>query len=348
MPVNKKECFAQHILIFNVNWLGDVLFSTATIRNIRRNYPNSYIACVIPSRCYPILKGNPYLDEVIIFDEKDRHKGMLAKLNFVNLLKSKAFDTVFLLHRSFSRALICRLAGIGQRICHYTKKRGFLLTKKVIPPKKDSLHRIDYYLDVIEKAGLRIEDRYLDFFFAPEDQKQVDDFLSKNAISRDDFLVALNPGGNWMLKRWPVNYWAELADKLISEMKAKVIITGSIADLPLAGHIKAKMKEAPLIACGVFNIKQLGALAKRTDLFITADTGPLHIANAVGAKKIIAIFGPTAKEITGPYPSLSSVVLQKDIGCQIPCYKLHCEDNRCMKAVTPEEVLAQARKISKA
>ncbi|MDD5465754.1 MAG: lipopolysaccharide heptosyltransferase II [Candidatus Omnitrophica bacterium] len=342
-----KENTGKRILIFNVNWLGDVLFSSAAIRNIRRNYPASYIACVIPSRCYPILKDNPYLDEVIIFDEKDRHKGMLAKLNFVSLLKSKKFDTVFLLHRSFSRALICRLAGINQRIGHLTRKRAFLLTKKIIPPKKDSLHRIDYYLDVIEKAGLRIEDRYPDFFFSPLDETYVDNFLIRNSVGPDSFVVALNPGGNWMPKRWPKDYWAQLADKLIKEMKAKVIITGSASDLELANQVKGAMKEAPLVACGVFNIKQLGALAKRADLFITADTGPLHIANAVGAKKIIAIFGPTSKEVTGPYPSANVIVLQKDTGCPIPCYKVDCRDNRCMKAITPEDVLAEARKIKK-
>lgn len=342
-----KENPGKRILIFNVNWLGDVLFSSATIRNIRRNYPGSYIACAIPSRCYPILKDNPYLDEVIIFDEKDRHKGMLAKLNFVSLLKSRKFDAVFLLHRSFSRALICRLAGISQRIGHYTKKRAFLLTQKIIPPKKDSLHRIDYYLDIIEKAGLRIEDRYLDFFFSPRDENHVEDFLSKNSIGKNDFIAALNPGGNWMPKRWPLEYWAQLADKLIKEMKAKVIITGSASDLVLAGQIKKMMQESPLVACGVFNIKQLGAFAKRVDLFITADTGPLHIANAVGTKKIIAIFGPTSKEITGPYPSTNVIILQKDTGCSIPCYKVNCRDNRCMKAVTPEEVLAEAKKTAK-
>ena len=335
---------AKRILIFNVNWLGDVLFSTAAIRNIRRNYVSNYIACVIPSRCYPILKGNPYLDEVIIFDEGDRHKGVLAKLNFVSLLKHKKFDIVFLLHRSFSRALICRLAGITERIGHLTKKRAFLLTKKILPPRKDSLHRIDYYLDVIQKAGLRVEDRYLDFIFTPEDKNHVDDFLARNAVHKDDFLIAINPGGNWMLKRWPKEYWAQLSDNLISEFKARVIITGSISDLPLANQIKEAMKQKPLVACGVFNIKQLGALAKLSDLFITADTGPLHIVNAVGAKKIIAIFGPTAKEITGPYPATNVVVLQKDVGCRIPCYKVHCRDNRCMKAVTPDDVLTEAKK----
>jgi len=342
-----KKSITKRILIFNVNWLGDVLFSSATIRNIRRNYPDSYIACVIPSRCYPILKGNPYLDEVIIFDEQDRHKGMLAKLNFVSLLKSKKFDTVFLLHRSFSRALICRLAGINQRIGHYTKKRAFLLTKKIIPPKKDSLHRIDYYLDIIEKAGLRIEDRYLDFFFSPSDENHVEDFLNSNSIGKNDFIIALNPGGNWMPKRWPVDYWARLADRLISETGAKVIITGSAADSKLASQIREKMKQAPLIACGILNLKQLGALVKRAGLFITADTGPLHIANAVGAKKIIAIFGPTAKEVSGPYPATNVIILQKNIGCLIPCYKVDCRDNRCMKAITPEDVLTEAKKVIK-
>ena len=121
----------KRVLIFNVNWVGDVLFSTATIRNIRRNYPDSFIACVIPSRCYPVLKGNPHLDEVIIFDEDDRHKATLEKLKFVKYLKDKKFDIAFLLHRSFSRTLICRLAGIPERIGHYTKKRAFLLTKKI-------------------------------------------------------------------------------------------------------------------------------------------------------------------------------------------------------------------------
>lgn len=343
-----KELVPKRILIFNVNWLGDTLFSSATIRNIRLNYPDSYIACIIPSRCYPILKGNPYLDEVIIFDEKDRHKGMLAKLNFVTLLKEKKFDLVFLLHRSFSRALICRLAGIPQRVGHHTKKRAFLLTKKITPPKKDSLHRIDYYLDIIEKAGLRIEDRYLDFFFDPGDEKHVDDFLKKNSLEKKDFIIALNPGGNWLPKRWPKNYWALLADKLISQDKAMVIFTGSASDIPLVNQIKDQMQEKPIIACGIFNIKQLGALTSRINLFITADTGPMHIANAVGAKKIIAIFGPTSKEVTGPYPSNNVIVLQKDIGCLIPCYKVNCKDNRCMKAVTPEDVLVEVRKITKA
>jgi len=336
----------KRILIFNVNWLGDVLFSTATIRNIRRNFPDSFIACIIPSRCYPILKGSPHLDEIIIFDEKDRHKSILEKLNFVQLLKGRQFDTVFLLHRSFSRALICRLAGIQERIGYYTRKRGFLLTKKIITPAPHTLHRIDYYLNIIEKAGLRVEDRYLEFFIGDEDLKFVADFLDKKSIDKNDFLVGINPGGNWFPKRWPREYWAILADSLIAQFGAKVIITGSYSDESLVKEIKNLMREEPIIACGVFNLKQLGALCKRVDLFITADSGPLHIANASGAKKIIAFFGPTHPLITGPYPEKNVIILSKDVGCKVPCYVVHCKDNRCMKVITPDEVIEQIKLLT--
>ncbi len=335
----------KRILIFNVNWLGDVLFSTATIRNIRRNYPDSFIACAIPGRCYQILKGNPHLDEIIIFDEKERQKGTLAKLKFVQLLKSKKFDAVFLLHRSLTRALICRLAGIPERIGYYTKKRGFLLTKRIAPIGKDALHRIDYYLNIIEKAGLKVEDRYLEFFIDESDIKFVDEFLDKKGISGEDLLAVINPGGNWLPKRWPQEHWAALADKLISEFGAKVIITGGYSDIAVTHKIRDLMKEKPIVASGVFNLKQLGALCKRADLFITADTGPLHIANASGTKRIIALFGPTSPEITGPYPLEGTVVLSKGVGCKIPCYMVNCKDNRCMKAIKPEDVINEIRSL---
>jgi lipopolysaccharide heptosyltransferase II len=333
----------HRILIFNVNWLGDVLFSTATIRNIRRNFPRSYIACIIPSRCYPVLKGNPHLNEIIIFDEKDRHKGILAKIKFIQFLRSKQFDTVFLLHRSFSRALICRLSGIRERAGYFTRKRGRLLTKKIMPPKRDSLHRIDYYLNIIEKAGLRCEDRFTEFFVSDEDQKSASGFLNKHSIKKDDFLMGINPAGNWIPKRWPKKYWATLADRLIEELGAKVIITGGHKDIPLACEIKDLMKNKPIVSCGVLNLGQSAALYKRLNLFITADTGPLHIANAVGADKIIAIFGPTSVDVTGPYPGKNVIILQKATGCKIPCYIVNCRDNRCMKAITVDDVIERIK-----
>jgi len=336
---------SKRILIFNVNWLGDVLFSTAAIRNIRRNFPDGFIACAIPSRCYPILKGNPHLDEVIIFDEKDRDKSLLSKLKFIQSLKAKKFDTVFLLHRSFTRALLCRLADIPERIGYHSKKRGFLLTKSIHPVQKDSMHRIDYYLNVVEQAGFKVEDRYLEFFFSDDDEKYVSDFIKKQGIEKSDLLIGLNPGGNWLPKRWPREYWARLGDMIMDNHPLKVVITGGANDTNLVNQISALMRHKPIIACNVFNVKQLGALCKRLDLFITADTGPLHIANSVGAKAIIALFGPTSPKITGPFPDKNVTIISGHADCKIPCYVINCKDNRCMKTIFPETVLKAVQGI---
>jgi heptosyltransferase-2/heptosyltransferase-3 len=337
----------KRILIFNVNWLGDVLFSTATIRNVRRNFPDSYIACIVPSRCYQIVKDNPHLNEIIIYDEKDRHRGVLSTLKFVQTLRDKRFDVVYLLHRSFTRALLCRLAGIRERVGHVTRKRAFLLTKKIPAPHPHSVHRIDYYLSVIENAGLRVEDRYTEFFFSAQDQEYAQKFLKQQGITEGDFVVALNPAGNWIPKRWPQEYWAQLADVLIERLGARVIITGSVADTPLVNQIQSLMIRKPIVACGVFNLKQLGALCKRLDVFVSGDTGPLHIANAVNTKKIVALFGPTSRALTGPQPQGAATVLHKDVGCVIPCYVGTCASRRCMMAITPDEVFRNIESLKK-
>lgn len=332
----------KRILIFNVNWLGDVLFSTAAIRAVRATHPEAFIACAIPQRCYQVLEGNPHLDEVIIFEEKGSHRTLAGKIAFIRFLAQKKFDAVFLLHRSLSRALLCALAGIPSRIGHATKKRNFLLTTKVIPPSKDSVHRIDYYLTVMQGAGCVPDGRHLDFHVPQRAGRQVDDFLEKKGVREGAFLAVLNPGGNWMPKRWPPSHWARLADRLILEKSAVVIFTGGSQDAELVRGIVDSMKKPPIDSCGEFSIKQLAALARRADVFITADSGPLHIAAAVGSKRIVALFGPTEPLITGPVPSQNVTLLQKRGSCRLPCYNVNCSDNTCMKSISSDEVFAAA------
>jgi heptosyltransferase-2 len=338
----------KRIVIFNVNWLGDVLFSTAVIRNIRSNYPASYIACIIPKRCVPVLEGNPYINEIIIFDEKSSHKGVLGKLAFIRELNKKRFDCAFLLHRSMTRAFIIWAAGIRERIGYVTAKRGIFLTKKVQPPDINRVHRIDYYLGVIAGAGLAIKDRHTNFFYSGADREFVQRFLQDRSINPGDIIVGLNPGGNWGLKRWQKENFAALADRLIDEMGARVIFTGSPEDKDLVSEIKSFMRSPADSACGILSLKQFAALCGRMSVFVTADSGPLHIANAAGAKKIIALFGPTHPELTGPVPAERSVILQKNTGCNIPCYTVNCSDNRCMKAISVEDVFAATRSAIRA
>ena len=240
---------------------------------------------------------------------------------------------------------ICRLAGIREVIGYATKKRGILLSKKIAPFAPDGQHRIDYYLHILEQAGLKVKDRHPEFFFGPEDLAQAEQFLAQQSVKKGDMLIGINAGGNWGLKRWPKENWAALADSLTDNLGAKVVITGSQKDIALAEGIRGLVNHGLIIAAGKLSLKAFAALCRRLDLFISADTGPLHIANAAGAKNIIALFGPTVPGITGPRPMQGVQIVQKDTGCKVPCYEVACPYNRCMRAITVEDVLARARAV---
>lgn len=334
----------KRILVFNVNWLGDVLFSTAAFRALRQAYPDAYIACIVHPRAKEILQGNPNLDEIIVFDEKDKEKHLLNKFKFVSKLAKKNFDTVYMFHRSVSRLMLMVMSNIPNRIGYKAKKRSFVLLTKRISLPKVKMHRVEYFLNILKTCGTPCEAKFYEFFIDMASQKKILDFFQDQGINKGDLVIALNPGGNWFLKRWIPERFSELANSLIKEFKAKIIITGSANDAALAESIGAGLVERPIIACGKTSLKELGALLERCNLFISADSGPMHIAVSLGVPTI-ALFGPTSPEITGPIGKGKVKVIQKDVGCEIPCYKVDCQDSRCMKAINTEDVLEAVREI---
>lgn len=333
----------NRILIVNVNWLGDVLFSTPLIRALREKFPDAYITCMVVPRCKEILELNPRLNEIIIYDEEGLHKGIFGKLKFISYLRSKRFDTAVILHRSFTRALIVFLAGIPKRIGYYTRKRSFLLTNSVEMPLEQT-HRVDFFLNLGTPLGINTLNRNYEFFISDEDRKKTKELLQKEGISDSDFLIAINPGGNWDPKRWPKENFAKLADELIKRFNAKIVLTGARKDVALTNDISSLMKTRPIIACGKTTLKELAAIFEKARFVISNDSGPMHVAVSMGAKTI-ALFGPTSPQITGPIGKGRYVVLQKDVGCEIPCYDLSCVDYKCMEVVRVEDVLKAADKL---
>ncbi|MFC1594381.1 lipopolysaccharide heptosyltransferase II [Candidatus Omnitrophota bacterium] len=327
----------EKILLVNVNWLGDVLFSTPVIKALKKAYPESKLACMVVPRCREVLDGNPYIDEIILFDEKTLHRNIFKRLKFINSLRKKQFTKAFILHRSLTRALIVFLAGIPERIGYNTKKRGFLLTKKIALPGSD-MHRSDQYLNVIESYGISVEDRTYDFFVSDDNRAYAEKLFREAGIAENDFVVVINPGGNWDPKRWLKENFAAVADQLIQRYHAKVIIAGATKDIALAWQIRDLMQEQPILITGKTTLKQLAAAMQKAHVVISADSGPAHIASAVGAG-VIMLFGPTLPKITGPRGKNKVVVLHKDLGCSLPCYDSSCVDYRCMKAIMPEDVL---------
>lgn len=333
----------ERILVVEVNWLGDVLFSTPAIRAIRAKFPGAYIAALVVPRCRALLQGNNYLDEVMVFDEEGRHKGLIGKFRLIAELRSRRFDTAYILRASLTRTLCVFLAGIKKRIGYVNKKSNFFLTVRVALPKGD-LHRADTYYYLVMKTQIPDGERHYDFFVSSEDRKFIDGFLQKNSLGIGKKIAVLHVGGNWNLKLWPKEYFANIIDELISHYNADVIISGSFMDHSLAREIAAIAKHKPFVACGLTTLKQLGVLFAKSDLVISADSGPLHIAMAMQARTV-SLFGPTSPEITGPFGRGDfSILRNKDLPCVIPCYNLDCKDNICMRSISVRQVLDEVEK----
>ncbi len=329
----------KKILVVNVNWLGDVVFSSPVFRALKVAYPEAQVSCLAVPRVKSVLESIPDVDEVIVYDEKGQHNLPWAKLKMAGDLRRKKFDAVFLLHGSMSRALLTFLAGIPIRVGYATKRRGIFLTHKVKAPEKP-IHRSDHYLRVIESFGVEVKDRSTVLTVLPEAENEMGDILLQRGIFSKDHLIVIHPGGNWDLKRWPKENFVVLINRLVRERQAKVVIIGAGGEVNLAQEITSAVEGFTINLAGATNLKQLLALFKRAQLVISADSGPLHLANSVGAN-VFAIFGPTRPELTGPRGCGPATILQHDVGCnKQSCYYQECPDNICMKAVTVEEVLS--------
>jgi lipopolysaccharide heptosyltransferase II len=328
----------KRILIVELNWLGDVLFSTPAIRALKSKYPDSYLGVLVHKRCKDVLLENPYINEIIILDEDTKHKGLFGKLKLIGQLKKRRFDTAYLFHRSFTRTLICILSGIRNRIGYYTPKRKFLLTESVVPPE-GVVHRAAYYYYLISrKIPDDIEELHCDFLIGSDEDSYVKVVLDKEGVRNNEKLVVMHPAGNWLPKRWSKENFARLSDELIQRFNVRVIFSGAQVERGTVDDILGLMKNKAVNLSGKTTLKQLGALFKRADLVISADSGPLHISVALN-RPTIAIFGPTSQAITGPLTKENIAILQKDTGCAIPCYKLDCWNNLCMKRISVEDVI---------
>ncbi|MDD5173848.1 MAG: lipopolysaccharide heptosyltransferase II [Candidatus Omnitrophica bacterium] len=339
----KSSGGGKKILIVNVNWIGDVIFSTPFIKAVRDAYPDGYIACLIHPRCKEILSGSPRIDEIIVYDEKGEHRGIVGKLMLISYLRKMRFDIAFILHRSFTRALLTFLAGAKERVGYPTKNRGFLLTRAVNLPEED-IHKVEYFLNIARGSGIKVRENSYEFFVPDADRDSVKRLLEKYGVTDSDRLVVLCPGGNWGPKRWPKENFAKLADMLAAGLSAKIVLSGAKKDVALVEEVSGMMKSAAVISCGLTTLKELGALLERADLVVANDSGPMHLAVAMRSN-VIALFGPTSPKLTGPYGKGNYRVIWKTKDCAVPCYDAACTDNRCMALITPEEVFKEAERV---
>ncbi|MDO8525021.1 MAG: lipopolysaccharide heptosyltransferase II [Candidatus Omnitrophota bacterium] len=337
----------KKILIVRLDRIGDVLLSTPVIKAVRDAFPDSRIAVMVRKYAKEIVTGNPYLDEVIVYDKDGRDKGALGNIRFIRQLARKKFDMAFILHPTKRTHLLVSLAGIPETI-GYNKKWGILLKTKIEHTKQDGLkHEADYTLDILRHAGLEPKDRAL---FMPVDsasEERIDKIFKENGISKSDLCVSVHPGASCISKRWSAERFAGVAARLTERYKAKIVIVAGDADKRLGDKVSSLLKENCLNLSGKTSLADLASVLRRVKLFISNDSGPVHIASAVGTP-VIAIFGRGDRGLSprrwGP-TGKSDIALHKDVGCD-ECLAHNCAKGfKCLEAVTVDEVLAAAEQI---
>jgi len=332
----------NNILVVNVNWLGDAVFSIPVFKALKKTYPHAHLTCLCVPRVKEVLQFCPYVDKIIIYDEKGKHQFPWSKLKLIRYLKKERFDAAFLLHSSMTRALMVYLAGIPLRIGYCKTK--FLLTHPV-PMRAENIHRCDYYLKVLEGYGIKIQDRLCELRLNLADMQSLDNKLSSAGIGPKESYVVLNTGGNWDLKRWNIDSFAQLAKRMGQEFGLKIVFSGASKDREYCQRIVKSADIKAIVLAGETTLGESLALYKRALVVVSADSGPLHLAHSVGAD-VIGIYGPTLPSITGPRGNGRFQILFKDVGCnKAPCYHLSCTNNVCMQSVTVDNVCEAFKKF---
>ncbi len=335
----------EKILIRGVNWIGDAVMTMPAIRALRKACPESKISLLVRPSVAPLFEKDPNIDEIILYE--DRFKTVAGRFKLSMILKKKRFSKVFLFQNAFEAALMTLLAGIPERIGYDRDRRRFLLTKP-IPFNGDDrkAHHIDYYLNLLKATDINAEYSNPWIYLSIDERLAARDKLS--SLKRP--ILGINPGATYgSSKRWFPERFAEVAYWFTMETGGSIIILGSKNETDIANEIEYLMKRRTtsfLNLAGKTTVRELICLISECDIFVTNDSGPMHIAYAAGTP-IVAVFGSTSPELTG-YQTAGSIVLKAGSTCS-PCFERTCtnknNDMRCMYAIESEDVYFAVKKL---
>lgn len=329
-----EEKIFKKILIIQLRQIGDILLTTPAIKVLKEKYPQSHIAFLTEPMGYEILEGNPYLDEIII--SKDRR--IKSKVKLIKKIRKRRFDLVFDFLGSCSTALISYFSKAKYRIGFDLRYRGRLYNYRV---KREGLaeYTVNTRLRLLKSLGIEPLEKKLDFFIPEKAERKVALFLKDKEISKKDLIITIAPLSRRQARAWEKEKFAELADRLSKEYKAKIIFIWGPGEREEIEKIISLMKEKPIISFKT-SLKEVAALIKLSDLFISNDNGPMHIAVAVKTPTL-TIYGPTDERCCCPGGPKHKTI-RAEVECA-RCEKRVCEDMKCMKELEVSSVLNMVR-----
>lgn len=333
----------KRIIVKGTNWIGDVFLSLPAVYALAVVFPGAAIDIALKRPLGGLVGGVGAINAVLDYDGT-----VSGELDLVGRMRRAHYDIGVIFPRSLHSALLVYLGGARRRIGYRADGRGILLTDGVArTPEIRAVHQSHYYrhlVSVLGDPGSPVVPR-----IAPDKDAEewAVDFLAR-AGHREGPLVGINPGAAYGdAKRWHPDRFAAAADRLIGRFGGTAVIVGGPNDSAVEAEVAASMKAHPIRAAGATSIKHLIALISRCNLFLTNDSGPMHIAAALGVP-VVAIFGSTNPDTTSPMAQKGrAVVVWHEFECS-RCLLRSCPiDHRCMDSVTVSEVYeAGARLLS--
>jgi heptosyltransferase II len=348
MEATKPENI-RRIIVRGTNWVGDVMMTLPALRELRRLFPHAHITLATRSVTKGLFIGAEFVDELQIHDGR----GLRSFFQQVRTWRRGRFDLAIILTNSFASALVAALARIPMRIGYAADGRARLLTHPIeLPEWRSTRHEIFYYLRIIAELEWLFTQQQTFLEIEPDASLAVSDtrrddaryLLQRQGVTEDRPVIALCPGSiNSRAKRWPAESYAVLADRCVDTLGAQILLIGSKQEMEVSRHVADRMHNKPIMLTGQTDIAEAVAVLSIADMLITNDTGPAHIAAALGRPTLV-IFGPTNPLTTRPFSPVGEIIRHPP-ECA-PCMLRDCPiDHRCMTAITPDEVFSRAREI---
>ncbi|MBN2331872.1 MAG: lipopolysaccharide heptosyltransferase II [Deltaproteobacteria bacterium] len=334
-----KTLTSEHIakiMIRTTNWLGDAVMTTPAMAQIRASFPEAEIVVIANPLVAQLFTCHPDCDRVLIFDKRSKDRGITGFLRFSQQLRREQFDLALLFQNAIEGALMAFLAGIPRRGGYPTDGRMLLINyRSPMTTATKELHHTDYYLQMLAGLGLEGSRPPLRLASTEMELQQAHEILGGGRW------IAINPGASYgSAKRWFPERFAAVADQLAEKHQARIVLIGGPGEQQIGHDIAIKMEQPVLNLIGKTSVRDMIAAISCCSLIITNDSGPMHVAAAVGTP-IVAIFGPTDHTTTSPLTT-DFTLIRKPTPCA-PCLLRQCpKDHQCMTAITADEVFAAA------
>jgi heptosyltransferase-2 len=336
----------ESILIFAPSWIGDAILSLGAVRVLRRERPEARLVALARPSLAELYEGLDEVDETLGYDPRGADRGLAGLRAAARRIRSESFDASLLLPNAFRAAALARLAGIPERWGYATESRGFLLTRRVPPaPRPFGRHQAYYYLELMSGLGFRATTPDVSLTIDDGRRKRARALLEREGWDGRTTLIGVHPGAtNSRAKIWSATRFGGVMAKLAVSMGAGVVVLGGASESSLAREVEAALDVPPLMLQGKTSLGELIGVIAELSLFLSNDSGPMHLAADLGVPTL-AVFGPTDPSETGPLGAKARFV-REPVECS-PCLYRDCPiDHRCMQRVDVGRVYQEAMALA--